>query len=293
MKIIKYLTSRDKRTIKYLQETKDRHIIETGYYNLDEHIVCISSQIGCPMGCIFCATTAPIDLLKNANKRFIRNLTSREIVAQAKNVLCLVNQKNLKSKRILFSYMGMGEPFLNYENVVESIKILSKLFPNSRTTVSTIGIRPGFIKKLAHERINTILKLHLSLHASTDALRKKILPASSQIKPTLDALKYFSSTRNTPAKVNYILIKNINDSKRQAIQLAKLLKPYSFTAKLSNLNDFKNLKSSGKNKFKMFEKVLNSSGVQTSRFFSAGIDIEAGCGQLRRHFYGERSPRKN
>lgn len=286
MKIVKSLISDDEKSIKYLQKTEDNHIIETGYYDLDEHIICISSQIGCSMDCIFCATTAPIDLL-SPDKLFIRNLTSEEIVQQVRNVLKTIEESKLKTKRILFSYMGMGEPFLNYKSVVKSIKTLSKEFPNSRTTLSTIGVKTRLMKKLAQEKIDKVLKLHLSLHAPGDKLRKKILPKAKKIKPAIEALKYFSSTRNSPSKVNYILIKNINDSKDCAIQLAKLLQPYAFIVKLSNLNNFNNLESSGLDKFDMFEEILNSYGIKTCRFFSTGTDIQAGCGQLRRHFYKE------
>lgn len=284
MKIIKSLTSYDEKTIKYLQKTKDNHIIETGYYNLDEYIVCISSQIGCSMNCVFCATTAPIDSL-NSGRHFIRNLTSKEIVQQARNVLQKIDQDELKTKRILFSYMGMGEPFLNYKNLVKSIKVLSREFPNSRTTISTLGVKPILMRDLAHKKISTVLKLHLSLHASSEALRKRILPKAKKIKPALEALKYFSLTREILSKVNYILIKDFNDSKKHAIQLASLLQPYPFTVKLSNLNNFSNLESSGIDKFDIFEKVLNSYGIKTCRFFSTGTNIQAGCGQLRRYFY--------
>lgn len=284
MKIIKSLVSKDEKTTKYLQETKDSHIIETGYYDLDEYIICISSQIGCSMGCIFCATTMPIDLL-NPDKNFIRDLTSEEIIQQVKNVLQTINQDRLKTKRILFSYMGMGEPFLNYKNVVKSIKILSKEFPNSRTTVATLGITPLLIKKIAREKIETILKLHLSLHAPNDILRRKLLPKAGKIKNALEALEYFSLKRKIASKINYILIKNINDTKNHAVQLAKLLQPYSFIVKLSNLNNFHNLEPSDLDKFAMFEKTLNSYRIKTCRFFSTGTDIQAGCGQLRRHFY--------
>ncbi|MFC1612926.1 radical SAM protein [Patescibacteria group bacterium] len=285
MELLKSFKSKDEKTIKYLQKTDDGHIIETGYYNLDEHIVCISSQIGCQMGCIFCATTNPVDSL-NPNKSFIRNLTSEEITQQVKNIfLHLQKQGELKSKKILFSYMGMGEPFLNYENVVNSIKILSKEFPNSRATISTIGINPTLIKKIGHEKIDITLKVHLSFHAPNDKLRKKILPKAQKIQPALEALKYFSSVRNVPVKVNYILIKGVNDAQKHASQLSNLLKPYSFTVKLSNLNDFNNLKPSNKNKFDAFKKMLNSKGIKTCKFIPTGTDIKAGCGQLRRHYY--------
>ncbi|MBI4992668.1 MAG: radical SAM protein [Candidatus Magasanikbacteria bacterium] len=288
MKIVKSLKSNDGKTTKYLQKTKDGHIIEAGYYNLDEHIICISSQIGCLMGCVFCATTAPVDSKKGG--LFVRNLTSEETVQQVKNVILRLKiDGGLSSKKILFSYMGMGEPFLNYKNVVDSIKILSKKFPNSRTTISTLGISPGLIKKLAREKINTLLKLHLSLHAPNNTLRKKILPKSQKIQPALNALKYFSSIRGVPATVNYILIKNVNDSQKQAAQLARLLKPYPFKVKLSNLNNFNNMKSSGPNRFAIFEKTLSSAGIKTDRFFSIGTDVKGGCGQLKRHYYANKN----
>lgn len=289
MKVLKSFKSKDRKTTKYLQQTDDGNIIETGYYNLDEHVICISSQIGCSMGCIFCATTNPDDL-SNTNKAFIRNLTSKEITQQVDNIfLCMKKQGKLGLKKILFSYMGMGEPFLNYENVVNSIKKLSKEFPNSRTTISTSGINPALIKKLTHEKINTVLKIHLSLHAPTNILRKKILPKAQKIQPALEALKYFSSIRSVPLKVNYILIADLNDSPEHASKLANLLKPYPFIVKLSNLNDFNNLKSSDENKFDAFEKILNSSGIKTCRFISTGTDIKAGCGQLRRRYYSKKN----
>jgi len=284
MKIIKKLKSKDGHTTKFLQQTKDGHVVETGYYNIDENILCISTQIGCSMGCICCATTLPV---AGSKKSFIRNLTADEIVSEVKNVLLAINKKDLKSKKILFSYFGMGEPFLNYKNVVKSIKTLTKLFPNSRTTLCTTGVKPNLIKKLAHEKINTLLKLQLSLQAPTDALRKKILPNAGKIKPGLEALKYFSLTRKTPAKTVYVLIKNINDSKKCALQLAKLLKNYPFIVKLSNLNEIKNLKPAGEEKFKLFEKILNSTGIKTCRFYSDGTDINTGCGQLRRSYYNK------
>jgi len=284
MKIIKSLNSSDGFAIKYLQKTEDNNIIETGYYDLDEHIVCISSQIGCSMGCIFCSTAAPIDLIK-PNLRFVRNLSAKEIIQQVRNVLDLLDKNKLSEKRILFSYMGMGEPFLNYDNLIKSIKILSRDYSRSRATIATIGTETGLIKKLSHEQFDILLKLHLSLHAPNDELRKKILPKAGNINNALEALSYFSSTRNVPCKVNYILIKGFNDSGRHATQLAKLLQNYPFIVKLSNLNKFNQLEPSSLDKFELFENILNLYNIKTCRFFSIGAEIQAGCGQLRRHYY--------
>lgn len=288
MKIVKSLNSDNGQVIKYLQKIEDNNIIETGYYDLDEHIICISSQVGCPIGCIFCSTTTPIDLIK-PNLRFVRNLSAKEIVQQVKNVLDLPDGNKLSRKRILFSYMGMGEPLLNYDNVIESIRILSRDYPNSRATIATIGTETELMRKLSHEQFDNLLKLHLSLHAPNDELRKKILPKAESINTSLEALKYFSLARNVTCKVNYILVKDLNDSENHAIELAKLLQNHPFIVKLSNLNNFGQLESSDLDKFELFENILNSYGIATCRFFSIGTEIQAGCGQLRRHYYNSQS----
>lgn len=286
MKLLKFLESKDQESIKYLQQTEDDHIIETGYYNLDEEIICISCQIGCSMGCIFCATAEAIDSLQ-ADQAFFRNLTAEEIEGQVKNVIYSLQERGrLQGKKILLSYMGMGEPLLNYENTIESIKNLAQVFPNSRATISTLGTRPDLMKKLAEEDIGITLKLHLSLHAPNDELRKKILPSAQPIKLGLEALKSFAEAKKAPMKVNYILIKGLNDSSESAFQLAELIKPYPFIVKLSSLNGSCNgLEPSELSQFKVFEEILNAQGIETCRFISKGTDINAGCGQLRRHFY--------
>ncbi len=285
MKIIKSLKSKDGITTKYLQEAKDDHIIETAFYGLDEHIICLSSQIGCPMGCVFCAATKPADDSR-PSQPLIRNLNTEEIVQQAKNVLNLLDPNVLSSKRVLLSFMGLGEPFLNYQNVVQGTEKLTREYPNSRVTISTIGASPEKMKKIAREKLSIIIKLHLSLHAPNDKLRRKILPRAGKIKPSLEALKYFSLTKNVKAKVNYHPIKNLNDSKKHALQLAKLLEPYPFIVKLSMFNSYNGLEPSTMGKFKLFEDTLNAHGIETCRFVSVpGLDIKAGCGQFRRHYY--------
>jgi len=283
MKVIEVLVSRDGHSRKYLQQTKDGHIIETGYFDLAEQIICLSSQIGCPLGCIFCATTAPVDKI-NPRKNFIRNLTAAEITMQAENVIGDIKSKT--KKPVLFSYMGMGEPLLNYKNVVKSIKKLSRKYSNSRTTISTSGVRPKLIKKFAEEKFAGVVNLHFSLHAPNIALRKKIMPSAGSIKNGLEALKYFSDKKKLTCKVNYVLIKNINDSEKNARELVGLLKPYDFAVKLISLNRFNGLKRATADGTSKFERILNSAGIKTVRFLSDGPDIKPGCGQLRRHYYG-------
>lgn len=279
MKIINSLKSKDDIATKYLQKTTDSYMIETGYFNLDEHIICLSTQIGCPMHCIFCA---------NAPLNFIRNLTSEEIVRQGENVLKNIVYKKSDPRKILFSYMGMGEPFLNYQNVIKSIKILAKRYPNSRTTVSTLGLNAKLIKKLADEKFSNVVKLHLSLHAPNDQLREKILPQVGKINPALNALKYFAEKTKASPKINYVLIKSLNDSQEHAIELAKLLKSYPFIVKLTLLNEISNLQPPPEEKFKMFEQILNKGGIKNVRFKADGKDIKSACGQLRGYHSKER-----
>lgn len=282
MKIIDSLKSKDNKTIKYLQKTKDNQMIETGYFNEEEVNICISTQIGCAMGCVFCATS---NQMNSKTSNFIRNLTSKEIIQQVENVLKKIDKKKLKSSNILFCFMGMGEPFLNYNNVLKSIKILSKKYSSSRVTICTLGINLKLIRELAREKGLPEIKLHLSFHAPNDKLRKRILPNAQKIKPTLEALKYFSLIKGTSVKLNYVLIKSFNDSQKQAKELAELLKNYPFVVKLSllNLNDVHKLKPSEEAQFKLFEKILNSKKIKNCRFFPDGTDIQSSCGQLKRN----------
>jgi 23S rRNA (adenine2503-C2)-methyltransferase len=283
MRIVDEFASKDGKTKKFLQETEDGNIIETGYYDLDEHIVCISSQIGCPIGCVFCATAGAIASLK---RPFVRNLSVEEIVGQVSNILSNLD-RNTTSKRILFSYMGMGEPFLNFENIVDSIKRLASLFPNSRATIGTTGVDTKKIMSLADEDFPILLKLHLSVHAPNDSLRVKLIPGAKSLKASLDALLYFSLKKAVSCKVNYLLIQGLNDSEKDARELGRLLSPYPFTVKLSRLNTFGSFCPSEEEKFSLFEKILGSFGLTTCRFVSTGVDIGAGCGQFRRHFAKE------
>ncbi|MFH0715082.1 MAG: radical SAM protein [Candidatus Diapherotrites archaeon] len=278
MEIVQFFAS-----AKVLQICADSHIVETGYFALDEHILCLSCQVGCPLACRFCASGKPIGFPKP--KSFERNLSSAEIVEQARNVInCIPKAKN-DSRKLLFSYAGSGEPFLNYANVLQSIRALNHSFPNSRTTIFTTGVLPRKMRTLAREDFQGVLKLHLSLHAPNDALRKQFMPNAGKIKPALEALNYFSQQRHVRAKVNYSLIQNVNDSEEHALELAELLQSYSFTVTLSCFNTNANgFKPSTEEKFLLFEKMLKEKGIPTERFRSSGTELGAGCGQLKRHF---------
>lgn len=182
----------------------------------------------------------------------------------------------------------MGEPLLNYDNVVCSIKNISSKYKKvKQATIATSGILPSKIRKLANENFNIEVKIKFSLHAPTECLRKKIMPGSKSIQPALEAIKYFSKIKGEPVKINYMLIKDINDSDRNAHCLIKLLhrNRENFIVKLIVLNEFGKYKPSSENRFNRFKAILENSGIKVIKFVGDGLDIKASCGQLRRHYY--------
>lgn len=288
MEIVEILKSKDSKTTKYLQKTPDNHIIETSYFNLEEEVVCISTQIGCVMGCIFCATTKPVDEA-SINKSFIRNLTALEIIQETSNIL-LQHRPLKNNKPTLLSYMGMGEPFLNYKNVVQSIRELTKKFPEvHQVTIATTGIVSEKIKSLAKEEFDVRVKVHLSLHAPNNQLRRELMPQSGDIQDALEAVLFFAKNKKEPLKINYILLDGINDSQKNAEELISLIKPHKkhFVVKLMVLNEVVgNLKKS--RRFNEFREILREAGLSVVEFSGDGLDVNAGCGMMRRHYYGQK-----
>lgn len=172
LKIIDKLQSNDKMAIKYIQSTSDNYLIETTYVNYyNKHIICFSSQIGCVVGCKICYS--------GIASKFYRNLTVEEMCEECINI---IEDLNLKNKPILFSCMGVGEPLLNYDNVISTFKCLYEKFPDDKYALATTGIKPNLILKLASD-LKEIknFKLTLSLHATSDDVRKMIIPNSIAI----------------------------------------------------------------------------------------------------------------
>lgn len=285
MKVLKSFKSKDGKTIKYLQKTNDGHLIETSYFDLDEHIICISTQIGCPMGCIFCATAKPID----SNKSFIRNLTTEEIVQQVKNIISRLQKQNkLGTKSILFSYMGMGEPFLNYDAVMKAVRLLNDqegLSMGARhMSISTSGVVEG-ITKLARENLQ--INLAISLHAPNDALRSKLMPINKKypIKKLLAAADNFIAKTNKQVMIEYIMIDGINDSDACAMELADTLTNPLFMVNLIPYNstffDGNTIfKSSPPDRIKKFMNLLLRKNIHVRQRYKFGGAIKAACGQL-------------
>ncbi len=261
-------------TKKYLFDVLDGNAIETVLMEYKHgKTLCVSSQIGCKMGCKFCASTGI---------KFARSLTSGEIVEQ---VLAVQRDENIKISNIVF--MGIGEPLDNYENVINAIKILNNqkgLSIGARhISISTSGIVPK-IYKLAEENLQCTLSI--SLHATTDKKRSALMPINDayNIEELMKACKYYIEKTNRRISFEYALAKDNNDNLEDAKELVKLLKGMLCHVNLIPINKIENgayTKSSNENIIK-FRDYLNEKGIVATIRRELGSDIDAACGQLRR-----------
>ena len=272
-KILKKQKSADG-TIKYLFDVLDGNGVETVLMKYHHgYSLCVSSQIGCKMGCKFCASTGI---------PFIRNLSSGEIVEE---LLAVQRDENIKISNVVF--MGIGEPLDNYENVVNAIRILNNqkgLSIGARhISISTSGLVPK-IYKLAEENIQCTLSI--SLHATTDEKRSSMMPVNNRynIQELLQACKDYIAKTNRRISFEYALAKDNNDNLEDAKRLVKLLKGMLCHVNLISINKIENgnyTKSTNENILK-FRDYLNDHGIVATVRRELGSDIDAACGQLRR-----------
>ncbi len=272
-KIVKKQVSSDG-TKKYLFDILDGNMIETVLMEYHHgKTLCVSSQVGCKMGCKFCASTGI---------KFIRSLTSGEIVEQ---ILAVQRDENIKISNVVF--MGIGEPLDNYDNVLNAVKILNNpkgLNIGARhISISTSGLVPK-IYQLADEKLQCTLSI--SLHATTDEQRSKMMPVNDayNIEELLKACKYYIEKTNKRISFEYALAKDNNDNLEDAKRLVKLLKGMIAHVNLIPINKIENgafVKSSNENIIK-FRDYLNEHGIVATIRRELGSDIDAACGQLRR-----------
>jgi len=261
-------------TIKYLFDVLDGNAIETVLMSYHHgYSICISTQIGCKMGCKFCASTGI---------KFVRNLTSGEIVEQ---ILAVERDNNIRISNVVF--MGIGEPLDNYENVVNAIRIINNQkginIGARHISISTSGLVPK-IYQLAEENIQCTLSI--SLHATTDEKRSAMMPVNNRynIAELLQACKDYISKTNRRISFEYALAKDNNDNLEDAKRLVKLLKGMICHVNLIPINKIENgdyTKSSNENIMK-FRDYLNDHGIVATIRRELGSDIDAACGQLRR-----------
>jgi 23S rRNA (adenine2503-C2)-methyltransferase len=265
----------DDRTTKILFQLDDGNFIESVHLiNKNRNTICISTQVGCPVGCVFCATG------KNG---FLRNLYVSEIIGQ---VLFFSHRLHAIGQRISnIVLMGMGEPFLNYNATLQAVKRFND--PKGidlgarRITISTIGIVEKIIKFADEQRQ---FNLAISLHAPDDKIREELIPIAKKytIKEILKSAYYYISKTNRRITYEYVLIDKINSKRGHAQALAELLKNQNCHVNLIGLNP--NSRFDGKppsvKSINAFSNILLREGISTTIRNSQGSKIKAGCGQL-------------
>ena len=242
------------------------------------HTLCVSTQVGCRMGCKFCASTL---------NGLVRNLTAGEILSQVLLVNSMLGGKAGKERKITnIVLMGSGEPMDNYDNVVKFLRLVAS--PNGlnvsprNISVSTCGIVPN-IEKLAHEGLPIILTI--SLHAPFDELRKSIMPIANRysIREIISAAKFYFNEVGRRVVFEYALIKDVNDSYDCAKQLALILRGFPNHVNLIPLNEVKEreLKTVNRKNAEKFAEWLTHLGVSVTIRRTMADDIDGACGQLR------------
>jgi 23S rRNA (adenine2503-C2)-methyltransferase len=267
--------SSDGETLKILFNLQDGLPIETVKMRyVKRRTLCISTQSGCAMGCVFCAT---------GQMGYLRNLSSGEIIQQILYFAKFLKTTGERVSNVVF--MGMGEPFHNYANVLDAIKRLNR--PDGmnlgarRFTISTVGLIPG-IKKFTEENLQ--VNLAVSLHAVDDKLRSTMMPINKKypIAPLLTSLRQYSETTKRRVTFEWALIKGVNDTKEQAHKLSTLLKGIIAHVNLIPLNPTDGFegKATDQKQATEFKGILDKHGVSCTIRLRRGIDIQAGCGQL-------------
>ncbi|MFA5009115.1 MAG: 23S rRNA (adenine(2503)-C(2))-methyltransferase RlmN [Candidatus Paceibacterota bacterium] len=272
--------SKDKNTVKALIALEDGSQIETVLMiHTDKRAtVCVSCQVGYPLKCAFCAT---------GQMGLKRNLTTGEILDQIL-LFSRYLKKEFQPKRALTNivFMGMGEPFLNYENVWEAIRIINDKdcfnIGARKISISTSGITEG-IKKMSNEKLQ--INLSISLHAPTDELREKLMPIAQKypLKKLLKAVDDYIFKTSRKVMFEYLMIENINDSMENAEQLVKIMNKPLYMVNLIPYNSTKvadKFKPSDKKTIKTFKDYLEKRGIFATQRYEFGQDIRAACGQL-------------
>jgi 23S rRNA (adenine2503-C2)-methyltransferase len=264
----------DNKTIKALISLDDDLKIETVLMRYSRrNTVCVSSQVGCPLNCLFCAT---------GQMGFKRNLSVSEIVGQIIFFARYLKKENQKITNIVF--MGMGEPFLNYDNVLTAIKLLNdpeKMGLGARRfSISTCGIVEG-INKLANEPRE--INLAISLHAANNQLRSKLMPINQKypLDRLMNAVRDYVIKTKRKVMFEYVLLNGINDSREQARELAYLMRNPLYHVNLIEYNVTSGFyKPSKREKVNAFKQVLKERGVSFTERQSLGREIKGACGQL-------------
>lgn len=274
-------TSRQDGTVKYLWELQDGNCIETVFMKYHHgNSVCISSQVGCRMGCVFCAS---------ALGGKVRDLTPAEMIDQV-----LFTQLDSREPISNIVLMGIGEPLDNYDNVLKFLRLINH--PDGmdigmrHISLSTCGLLPG-IERLAEEKLQ--LTLSISLHAADDATREALMPVNKSypVAQLMEVCRRYFQKTGRRISYEYAMIDGVNDSMEQADRLAKALSGIPSHVNLIPLNYIEESALKPSQKVAQFQKRLEKQGINTTVRRRLGSDIDASCGQLRRKAmrYGTKS----
>ena len=253
-------------TVKALFETHDGRPVEAVLmrYRDGRRSICVSSQSGCPLTCTFCAT---------GQMKFGRNLTAAEIVDQA-----LHFRRAEAINHCVF--MGMGEPMMNLDAVLEACRRLPDIgITHRRTAISTVGWVPG-IDRLSESEMP--IRLALSLHAPNDALRSELMPVNDRypLGEVLAACRRYHRARRRMVFVEYVMLAGVNDSRELAAELARILDPRAFKLNLIPYNPTGEFEGSAPAAIHAFKRELERGGLRATVRLTRGRDIDAACGQL-------------
>ena len=266
-------------TRKWLIQLDDGNRIETVYIpEPDRGTLCVSSQVGCALDCSFCST---------GRRGFNRNLTTAEIISQVWLAMHLIDEERKPGRKVTnVVLMGMGEPLLNFDNVVRAVRIMMDDFAyglsKRRVTISTAGVVPAI------DRLGDLLDMRLavSLHAPNDELRDSLVPLNRKypIAELMAACRRFIDKQTTRSRITfeYVLLDGVNDSEQHARQLIKRIKGIPTLLNLIPFNPFSGsgYKTSSRARIQRFYTILTDSGITTIVRRTRGEDIDAACGQL-------------
>jgi 23S rRNA (adenine2503-C2)-methyltransferase len=278
LEILKDYSSKIDETKKLLYILDDGNIIEGSLIKYKfGYSLCISTQVGCRMGCAFCAST---------KEGRVRNLTAAEMLSQ---IYCVENKYDIQLSNVVL--MGSGEALDNYDNLIRFLELIhdknGRNFSYRNLTISSCGMAED-IYRLADKKYP--ITLALSLHSSNNKDREKIMPITKKysIEEALEACKYYCDKTNTRLTIEYTLIENENDSDKNVQELSALLKGLKVHINLIPLNNIKeyNAKRPNKRAVYSFKKKLESKGLNVTIRRELGADINASCGQLRRDYKG-------
>ncbi len=264
-------------TLKFLIELNDKNKVECVYIpEKTRGTICVSSQVGCSLTCTFC---------RSGTQRLVKNLSASEIISQimlVKNKLKDWGDQKIASNIV---FMGQGEPLINMKNLKKAIEILKDKrglnYGNKKITVSTSGIANKIPE--AADEIGTYLAL--SLHAPNDKLREEIMPINKKfkIKDLVQQLKYYTSIVKEPIFLEYVMLKDINDTEECAKQLVKLMSQFPCKVNLIEFNSWPGVKfvPTERKDIEKFSKYIQDKGYMSFIRRSRGDDVLAACGQLR------------